>query len=492
MKASQYMYATIRVAMTIAATVWCISGNCEVGFNQGSSSKKLEVPHLRKEKKPSPSIYYYSAPKKKRYNGENQSTKKHIVMVNESDVWDNDVSAVNAAGMAMKGAMKTEFGEGCGETREEAIKEALRDVLQKVVGVYVDSDFRMKNDEIINDEVITHSSGLIDGYDIVKDEIDVNGRGVKITIKAQVVMREFVDRMKKIEAEQKFKVDGLLLDTNIRNSLNAESLVQKELENLNVVTDLLEVKICNTRPKLVATYGDSVTLRYAYQVMFSKEKYCKKFVPRIVQVLDQVAQEKYGKTFIPAQVVSCKVNPAHFCFENEGLWRGEEVNVHLIRMSEMAEKYMGFAQRRWHYDFDSSKQYDIVESWNKQGVTIRSYKVAGHVAKILHDAQRSIPNKMVCRLNLLDQSGTIVGAGYDDIGIAGCFDTGYSIGICISFPFIAHQYDYYYARDISWKYHGVKTFTDRIIGYIDVDISKDDLAQLSSAEIKLEATNRTN
>lgn len=66
---------------------------------------------------------------------------------------------LSAEGMSLKGSLKVEYGEGHGDTIDEALKEAMKDVLQKVVGVYVDSDFRMNNDQIIKDEIITHSNG---------------------------------------------------------------------------------------------------------------------------------------------------------------------------------------------------------------------------------------------------------------------------------------------------------------------------------------------
>lgn len=84
-----------------------------------------------------------------------------------AEVIANTQKVLSAAGLAVNEDIKVEFGEGIGETKDEALKEAIRDVLQRVVGTYVDSDFRVENDKIIKDQIITHSNGFIERYKIM-------------------------------------------------------------------------------------------------------------------------------------------------------------------------------------------------------------------------------------------------------------------------------------------------------------------------------------
>ena len=70
----------------------------------------------------------------------------------------------SAEGLALAEDLKVEFGEGIGGTRDDALKEAMSDVLQRVVGVYVDSDFRVENDKIIKDQILTHCNGFIEPW----------------------------------------------------------------------------------------------------------------------------------------------------------------------------------------------------------------------------------------------------------------------------------------------------------------------------------------
>lgn len=201
------------------------------------------------------------------------------------------VLTADGLAMAMKGAIKVEYGDGYGETTDEALKEAMKDVLQKVVGVYVVSDFRMNNDKIIKDEIITHSNGFIDHYKKMEGDDDPNGRGKVVTIKAWVKMRDFVNRMKKIVPSERINVDGVLIDADLENDISAEALLRREIENIDPA-NLLEVRLLESRPKIVSVDEDVVTMRYLYVVRYSDEQYHKVFLPRIKSVLNQIAIKK--------------------------------------------------------------------------------------------------------------------------------------------------------------------------------------------------------
>lgn len=218
------------------------------------------------------------------------------------------VLTADGLAMVMKDAVKVEYGEGCGETTDEALKEAMKDVLQKVVGVYVDSDFRMNNDKIIKDEIITHSNGFIDHYKKMEEDEDPNGRGKVVTIKAWVKMRDFGNRMKKIAPSERINVDGVLIDADLENDISAEALLRKEIENIDLA-NLLEVRLLESRPKIMSVDEDIVTMRYLYGVRYSDEKYHKVFLPRIKSVLNQIAIKKDVNETLEFSVVKADIYP---------------------------------------------------------------------------------------------------------------------------------------------------------------------------------------
>jgi hypothetical protein len=72
--------------------------------------------------------------------------------------------------------------------REKAIADALRQAVQMAVGTIVTSTTEVADFQTKMDQVLTHSTGFVRKYDIVKEGLD--GDVVQITIKAQIGMGE--------------------------------------------------------------------------------------------------------------------------------------------------------------------------------------------------------------------------------------------------------------------------------------------------------------
>jgi hypothetical protein len=67
---------------------------------------------------------------------------------------------------ADRGAPATlvEEAEGSGTTGDEAIRDALRNAVRKAVGVLVDGEVMVKNEDVISDKVLTYSDGFVTSY----------------------------------------------------------------------------------------------------------------------------------------------------------------------------------------------------------------------------------------------------------------------------------------------------------------------------------------
>ena len=66
-------------------------------------------------------------------------------------------------------------GKGTGADRTEALKDAYRDAVERAVGLYVDAEQMMKNEELVKDQILTQSNAYIDKYDVVKETTKPNG-----------------------------------------------------------------------------------------------------------------------------------------------------------------------------------------------------------------------------------------------------------------------------------------------------------------------------
>lgn len=386
---------------------------------------------------------------------------------------------LSAEGMALKEAIKVEYGDGHGETADEALKEAMKDVLQKVVGVYVDSDFRMNNDQIIKDEIITHSNGFIDHYKKMEESDDLNGRGKTVTIKAWVKMRDFVNRMKKIVPRQCVAMDGVLLDSELTNKLNAEALLRKELGGLNPALDLLEVSLVDgIRPAIRDAAGDSITLRYVFQLRFSKKRYYQEFVPRLSRLLDQIASAKRRDRSLSLEVRKESLHPVRRREE----WKECSVAAFIMRLKNYW--YGGLLHQK------PDRCVSLVANVTKSGTAcVREWTLSERLSAVYNECRRGATQRsrsIVCVFRLNDALGELVSCA------------SYRIPEEIAFPCCDQYYDYdghpdfipFFPmtgklRDDRYVYSG-RFWYDRYVAFVDISVNREDVPKIKSAEIKLE------
>ena len=100
-------------------------------------------------------------------------------------------------------------GLGVGVDKTEALKDAYRDAVERAVGLYVDAEQMMKNEELVKDQILTQSNAYIEKYKIASENKSANGL-VTVNILAEVRKREHyekpsVRRKKKSEAARKRK-----------------------------------------------------------------------------------------------------------------------------------------------------------------------------------------------------------------------------------------------------------------------------------------------
>ena len=121
--------------------------------------------------------------------------------------------------------------EGSGDTPEEALKDAFRAAVRSAVGAYVDEDTRVENDEVITDQVLTHSRGCIDNYEKLSEKSE---DGVThVTIRAVVKPDEVVNCLRKANVAMT-DLSGEQFWANVtskrQEEKDAESLLRKALE----------------------------------------------------------------------------------------------------------------------------------------------------------------------------------------------------------------------------------------------------------------------
>lgn len=484
------------------------------GFSSGTSSgRRLRAPNMRRKTTQGgvSGFGVRSSQTDDFSSNASQTSKKRTIkstggssLLPESfDVEQDDVKqsrsapqkVLSAEGLAVKDELKVEFGEGHGETTDEALKEAMRDVLQKVVGVYVDSDFRMNNDEIIRDEIITYSNGFIDHYKKMDEEDDKNGRGKVVTIKAWVKMRDFVNRVKKIAPSQTVKVDGVLLDSDVGNKIRAEALLKRTLSELNPAMDLLEVELVeNIRPEVQGANDDFVTLRYVFQVRYSKKRFYQEFIPRLSGVLDQISATSHRDRDMTLIVKKVGVFPA-LSIDRVGGEGWEERQVSGFWLEPKNYWYGGLS-------YETPKPVSCVSAIVKVtrggAAIVREWNLSERLTSVYNSCRADFyerSRKVLCVLKLMDANGNLLTQSSCRI-VDGCFLPEWSVDFDhvetgVDFiPFIRSwgsdivdkRTDNGYSKGVGWL--------DRYVGCIDIAVDREDVSKIKSAEIKLETTNK--
>jgi hypothetical protein len=192
----------------------------------------------------------------------------------------------SSAPAANENATSVVIAEGTGKDEKEARKSAFRDAVSKVVGVLVDAETLVKNDEIISERILEFSGGFVKSYETLKVEKAGDGL-VRVRIKATVERLQILGKLR----------DAKITVTEVRGGdLLAEKMTKEEARKN--ATELLE-KLYSEIPKLIkvdvkgkprlADDGKGVVL----DILLSADvKAYNAFSKRAVGLLDKIAISK--------------------------------------------------------------------------------------------------------------------------------------------------------------------------------------------------------
>lgn len=198
---------------------------------------------------------------------------------------------------------ETVEAEGTGRSAKSALKDAFRNAVSKVVGTLVDAETRVKNDEVISDEVLEYSGGFVSKYDKISEKEDDGLFRVKI--KAQIERRQVIAKLKSANVtvravEGKDLASQVLTQQEARK--NATALLEKELAKL---------------PKLLQAE------------VVGKPKYDENTASLVVDIAARVDSAKYGEFVKSATALLDKVSLSH-----DSVFVNGEVNDRFARRGE--------------------------------------------------------------------------------------------------------------------------------------------------------------
>lgn len=187
------------------------------------------------------------------------------------------------------GLLKAEVvATGTGVTQEKALSSAFRNAIQQVVGVILDSETLVKNQQVIRDEILLYSSGYIERYHKIRERKNSDGL-YEITIKAEVQNRQLRAKLNAVRAA-KGKVDGNSIFASVITQLDTAEKGAKLLEKglAGLPGSLLKVEIVNSQPRLLNKTKNEVKVEWDIKVSWDEKKYRETVFPRLKQLLSDV------------------------------------------------------------------------------------------------------------------------------------------------------------------------------------------------------------
>lgn len=97
--------------------------------------------------------------------------------------------------------------DGAGLDKESAMNNAYQNAVKQAVGLYIDAETLIDNNQEVKDKILTHSRGIIDKVEVISDQ---NDDGIyRVEILAQVIKQELEEKVKPISSDKaSFNIDG--------------------------------------------------------------------------------------------------------------------------------------------------------------------------------------------------------------------------------------------------------------------------------------------
>lgn len=305
--------------------------------------------------------------------------------------------------------------QGMGIDQPSALNNAYSNAVQQALGLYVDAETLVQNDEIVRDQILTYSRGFIQKADIISQS-QVSGL-FQVNIRAMVQRQKLLEKARASNITIK-QVEGVSLHaqvaTQIKQEQDAKALLEKTLQPLLDATLLRAELLPSTQQQPNPTINKEgtddrfVTLDYKVSLWIDESEYYNYVKNTLIPVLNQIAVRK-GELTANYRIIDGGSYDGT-AQENAILERKEkEQSQDEFSVSVLTWKDRGLTTSKWQWFFISEDQVPDIYKPNSSG-----------------KSQTIVPT--LCRkaieLSLLDEKNEIVALG-DLVAISsqmGCRD----------------------------------------------------------------------
>lgn len=210
--------------------------------------------------------------------------------------------AFSCSVLAADSDVVTVKGKGVGVNETAALKDAYRDAVETAVGLYVDAEQMVKNDEVVEDQILTQSNACIEGYDVLKKTMENGVCTIKILakVKTKALTKKLSTTMKTQTVEVGSGLRNLYAKeaSKKKSGEDGSALLRSVLTKLEPVKQLMDVVLTDVEPIVLNKDDDKskeVKLGYLFKQTISEDRYFNEFMPPLREVLRQVAISGPGK-----------------------------------------------------------------------------------------------------------------------------------------------------------------------------------------------------
>ncbi len=344
--------------------------------------------------------------------------------------------------------------QGMGIDANAALLNAYSNAVQQALGLYVDAETLVQNDQIVQDKILTYSKGFIQEATTVKQS-QANGL-FQVNIRAKVKRQQLLEQAKANNITVK-AVEGVSLhaqvESQVKQEKDAKALFEKALLPL-MGTDLHRADIAPStkeQPNPVINKEKSddnfVTLDYKVRVWIDIPEYLKYLKSNLLPILNQIAIRKK-----PEFSLNLKIDTSSYRVYMEGRYNEKECPLNILTYRDKA-----ITMSKWQ-SFIVPK--DIMPQ------------------QLVRDNNGNIVGcGRIIELSLLDENNEIVALGNEKSGNS-CYN-GNSFS-----PIIIDNYDYMISYDLKSK---GDDYTPNSIIIISVKIDKADLPRVKNAKLEVKS-----
>jgi hypothetical protein len=190
---------------------------------------------------------------------------------------------------AATGGVRVVVAKGVGTTVEEAKNDAYREAVRQVVGAYVEGDTLTRNDELIEDKVLSLSGALVQKADVISDSVTTSDGLTRLRVRAEVKVTEVMKSLAKISitttAVRTSDIQSQVV--TLADQTQAAELALGDAKSWQPVPASFFVMKPVGQPKVVKSRGDDTTVELLLQLTPNRDQYML-FAKRLSAVLSKL------------------------------------------------------------------------------------------------------------------------------------------------------------------------------------------------------------